>query len=312
MANGLFLCTIFSHQRERALLSERSLVIGWRPLLLARSTLLRSPSLPAALFRRARFMAPDTALQLLGTWAQLQADQVPRITLDYYDENRRALRWTSQMLTWQQAGQYQALDEQFLTMPDGSCALPVAYILAYAHFSQGKIRQWIDRLDAVLENPALTGDTRVNWLIARAHAQEIRRAPGGRHFLSLERLLGGIEYLNEASLVAQSPAAQLRVHGEMIARFGAQQRVDVANQLVAQASSKLSGPGVTKQVTTWQAELESLGTQIAQRRAAQEALAQQAYLDRLRARYQKAVTRKDETNAARYRNLLNQAGAPLQ
>ena len=260
----------------------------------------------------ARFASPDTALELFGTWARQQADAAPAITLDFYDANRRALRWASQMMTWQQPGHYQALDEQYLVMPDGSCCLPVAYVVAFSHFSLGKIQQWIERLDAMLEGPQVTGDVRASWLIARAQAEEIRRGRPGRHQQTLDRLLAGLGYLEEASLVAQSPEAKLRVYGELIARHGAEERVDYALQIIQQARTAVTEPGAADTLGAWQQQLEALTDQIAQRRKQREEFAQQAYLQRLRARYQKAEAAENEASASRYRALLIQAGAKLE
>ena len=58
-------------------------------------------------------------------------------------------------------------DQDYLILPDGRCVLGVAYTLAYGYWVGGRIEQWVDRLEARLADEQLTGDRRVNWLLAR-------------------------------------------------------------------------------------------------------------------------------------------------
>ncbi len=67
------------------------------------------------------------------------------------------------------------LQKDFLQLPDGRCSLPVAYTLTYIYLGRGKLKDWLGVLDAKLADPALTGNLRVNWLLARAQAQEFTR-----------------------------------------------------------------------------------------------------------------------------------------
>ncbi len=308
----------FEQHVVRMTLQQAHLVFAGRPsqdrytdLLLSRPALLYSTSVPTELYRRARFASPDTALHLFGTWAQLQADVEPQVTLDYYEVNRHAYRWVAEMMAWYVKDQYQRLEERYLVMPDGSCCLPVAYVVAYAHFTLGTMTQWIEHLDSVLEDPQTGGDTRVNWLIARAHAEEIRRGLFGRQVLTVERLLAGLPWLQEATLVAQSDTAKLRAYGEMAARYGAEEQVERAQAILERASGVLSSPTAAEKIALWQQQLESLGEQIPQRRQQREELAQQAYISQLRERYHKAVAAENAASAARYRDMLTQAGVEL-
>ena len=69
---------------------------------------------------------------------------------------------------------------------------------------QGNILPWIERLEARLADESLTGDRRVNWLLARAQAEEIRRGRPHEHYLTVERPLAGRAWIEEATLVAES------------------------------------------------------------------------------------------------------------
>jgi len=129
---------------------------------------------------------------------------------------------------------------------------------------------------------------------------------------AIERLLAGLGYLQEASLVAQSAEVKRRVYREMIARYGAEERLDQASELLERARNVLTGPDASATLAAWQARLEELGQEATLRRQQQEKLAQQAYLERLRERYHKAVASEDESGAARYRSLLSEAGLDVE
>ena len=86
-----------------------------------------------------------------------------------------------QLLADAMASQYpphrQLLEQANLKLPNGGCCLPVAYILSYALLEEGQIGARISRLKKVLDDGSITGDHRVEWLLALAQAERIRRAP---------------------------------------------------------------------------------------------------------------------------------------
>jgi hypothetical protein len=90
----------------------------------------------------------------------------------------------------------------------------VAYTLAYGFLGKGKLTDWIAFLDAKLADPTVVGDLRVNWLIARAHAEEIKNCPADVYGFATARAMDGKSFLNQAMQAAQSPAAKLRVASE--------------------------------------------------------------------------------------------------
>ena len=122
-----------------------------------------------------------------------------------------------QLLADAMASQYpphrQLLGQANLKLPNGGCCLPVAYILSYVVLEEGQIGVWISRLKKVLDDGSITGDPRVDWLLALAQAEEIRRASTQmkRRQLWLDhRLLAGLGWLDTAHLEAQSEPVRLR------------------------------------------------------------------------------------------------------
>jgi hypothetical protein len=122
-----------------------------------------------------RIGAADTALDVFGAWAARHADITSDISMDrtFDGDNRDAFRLMSLYTTQQLPTEWRRLQSQYLQMPDGSCSLPVAYTLGISHFQRGKLNSWIAVLNSELTNASVTGDLRVNWLIARAFVEEI-------------------------------------------------------------------------------------------------------------------------------------------
>jgi hypothetical protein len=178
------------------------------------------------LYRKLRFGAEEAALDMLGHWMQLHADLAPEIAADFFSANREVYWELAHLLTQQLPGQYQSLQDRFLEMGDGRCALPVAYTVAYAHLLEQSlpgladkssvapgVNEWISLLSDSLADASLSGDLRVNWLLARAQAEE------SRHSLGQANLVAGQGWLDEASLVAEGEEVRLRVANERITRL---------------------------------------------------------------------------------------------
>ena len=143
---------------------------NWAQLLVAHPALLQDCAnwAAASVYSRCRFGAPDEALQVVGLWAQLHSDESPVLAVDFYLANRRVYRELSRQMVSQYPAHLDRFDQDYLILPDGQCALGVAYTLAYGYWVGGRIEQWVDRLEARLADEQLTGDRRVNWLLARA------------------------------------------------------------------------------------------------------------------------------------------------
>ena len=182
----------------------------------------------ANLYSRCRIGAPDQSVQVVGLWAQAHADDAPVLSVDYFLTNRGVYRELARKMGSQYPPHLQALEQEYLVLADGRCSLPVAYACAYGYWDQGRIEQWIDQLEARLANEELTGDTRVNWLLARAQAEEIRTSPAYQHWFTQDRFVAGRGWIEEATLVAQTEPARLRAFQELAARLTVDERLAAA------------------------------------------------------------------------------------
>ena len=126
-----------------------------------------------------------------------------------------------------------ALQSHHLELPDGRCSLPVGYTLNYGYHTTGRLAGWRELLDAKLDDLSLSGDQRVNWLLLRAHAEEIRNGPRRPYFQFAEQILHGRRWLDEALAVASSAEAKARVAGELAARLARVGKFAEARQLLA-------------------------------------------------------------------------------
>ena len=187
-------------------------------------------------------------------------------------------------MTWHYRPHLESLEQEYLQMPDGRCVLPVAYMLAYGHWMDKRIGQWIEKLEARLDDEQLTGDRRVNWLIARAQAEEIRRSTPGRDDRTIDRFLAGRGWLEEATLVAESEPVRLRAYQELAARFTAQEQLDAARAILDHAARRCTSEASSDALGQWRETLDAVGLTFEERRQERETRAQDAYRQKLRAR----------------------------
>lgn len=166
--------------------------------LLARPRLLEglNATQAVALYKAFRIGTPDAALAVFGRWARQNANiecgmpyepLIPGVDND----NREAYRILSVAVTQQLPAHAARLQNEFLELEDGTCCLPVAYTLAYSYLSQDRLNDWIEILNAKLQDQATAGDRRVNWLLARAHADEIRQGPAMPYVRVQHRVFDG-------------------------------------------------------------------------------------------------------------------------
>jgi hypothetical protein len=283
-------------------------------LLLQNPTLLDAMDAVHAVsfFESFRVGTPDKALTVFGTWADRQPDFACALaTGRSFDRETRT--WLGQMaifVTQQLPSQAGRLQQEFLQLADGRCSLPVAYTLTYSYLGQGKLSNWIATLDAKLADPTLTGDLRVNWLIARAHAQEFALAGqqkypfGSSHPSSAAK--NGRPFLFEALNATQSPGTKVRVAKEMLGRLIASGDVQPAKDFLGQVAAAL--PADQKAVIAgWQQQINGFAAVQASSIQAQQSDAKGAYLRTLRARRDRAASRGDSTSVSRYDALIGAA-----
>jgi hypothetical protein len=283
-------------------------------LLIQNPTLLDAMDAPhaVAFFQAFRVGAPDKALNVFGTWATRQADLACTLANGrFFDaDTRLSLAAMAIMTTQQLPTQAATLQQQFLQTPDGRCSLPVAYTLSYSNLGLGNLSNWASTLDATLANAAITGDLRVNWLMARAHAVEFTRtAP--LHYPFKQPYpsswpIDGNSYVYQALQAAQSPAVKVRVAKDMAARMTSAGDYQKAIDLLSQLSNSLPAAQQAT-VTAWQQQIAGYVALQSQVLQAQQAEWQKAYLMTLTARRDQATSQGDTASVNRYNALISAA-----
>jgi hypothetical protein len=264
-------------------------------------------------FRAFRIGATDKALSVFGTWAVRRANLVCVLGNQPFDgETRQALAEMAILVTQQLPQQAPILQQEFLQLPDGRCSLPVAYILTYSQLGLGKLNDWIASLDAKLADPTVAGDLRVNWLLARAHAQEFTRtAPihyplDGSYPSSWPE--DGLRYLYQALNAAQTPSVKVRVAKEIAAQITAGGEYQRATDFLGQVAS--SQPDAEKAlVTAWQQEIAGLVAVQPLALQSQQAESSKGYLMTLRARRARAASQGNSAAVSRYDALISAASS---
>jgi hypothetical protein len=132
---------------------------------------------------------------------------------------------------------------------DGSCNLMVAYCVGMAAIADGRGDDMQRRLDQRLEDNALTGDTRVSWLIARAFFEEVSAA-------GIPRPIRGLPYLDEAALVVDSPELRFRVLQETVARLASLDQGGRATEHLQGAESAY--PTHAAEIAGWRDKINEL------------------------------------------------------
>jgi PA14 domain len=263
-------------------------------------------------FESFRVGTPEKALDVFGAWAARRADLSSKISTQlFFDADTRvSLARMATLTTQQLPDQSTRLQQEFLQLEDGRCCLPVAYILTYSYLGRSQLKDWIGTLDAKLADPSLTGDLRVNWLLARGQAQEFTR----RAILHYPFKIGypfswpldGLPYLYQAFSVAQTPAVKARVAGEIVARFTSSGQYQAAKDLLIKLGTHLPDPQKAL-VAAWQQEVDGFVAAQGPAMQAQQTEATYAYLKTLRDRRARASDQGDSAAVSRYDALINQA-----
>ncbi len=261
-----------------------------------------------------RMGTPGKALDVFGAWAARHADLMCELSDDPTFDGDTSIKLAALAIntTQQLPGQASRLQNDFLQLPDGRCSLPVAYTLGYSYLGRGKASDWIAFLDAKLADPTVTGDLRVNWLIARATAAEFGTAQP-RHYPFRSPFPGrlplrGRRYLEQAIQVAQSPFAKLRAARELAGRLAWSQRFDAAVAILQPLSDSL--PDAQKTVlAAWIAQLNGYSAAQQQYLQNRQANARKTYAAALQIRRDNAAKMGDTASVNRYNALRNAAQA---
>jgi hypothetical protein len=259
-----------------------------------------------------RIGCPDKALDVFGAWAGRKADIGPDLSSDrvFNGDDCDAIASMAISTTQQFTGQASRLQGSYLQLPDGRCALPVAYTLAYSYLGRHRLADWIALLDGKLTDPTVTGDVRVNWLIARAQAQELVRTQI-QHYpfhysVPATWPLDGLQYLDRAIQAAQSPATKVQVAREIAARLAWSGQYEKAQSFLKQAASSLPTDKQTV-VLAWVQQIAGFATAHAQYLQNRQSTAGEAYVKALIARRDAAASHGDADAMTRYDALLKKA-----
>ncbi len=251
------------------------------------------------------------ATDMAGSWMQLQGVWEPTFATDFYAANRRTFEALGQHFAFDYSPGMATLEDDYLTYSDGRCCLPVAYTLAYAHACLGQLENWIVDLDARLAEESLTGDERVDWLLARAQAEEIRGDPPQRYGMLPERHHAGSRWLDEASRTAQREPVRLRLYKERLTRAGAANQREAVAELLADAKEQCSGIESQGALARWEEELSQVAQQADDDRTERESLALARHQGELQERFETAKKAKNEQAEIYYQQLLETtASAP--
>lgn len=273
------------------------------------------------LYECIRFGAEDAALDAVGQWMLVHGNDAPKITLDFFVENRFPYWLLGRLMADQLPSHLELLRDRYLADDDTPCPLPVAYTLTYGYLDQSTVRPdprserrsadhryespfalWRNELQQIVVNEGLSGDQRLNWLIALAHAEEAVAKPDLDHPYGREFLFSGREWLDECRLIAETASAQERVLQEWIARLAARRMWDGALDFAASAESRTVAGD-------WERTIRELRAEDQRLLARQEAAVAADRIAEFERRMQRAKDRDDSAAAARYAahiDLLNQ------
>ena len=278
-------------------------------LLLSRPDLLDriSQQQIVPLYRRLRFGIEEEALDLLGHWMQLRPDITPHISTNFFRENRRDYRDIGLLLV-QFPSHRQRLQDRYAIGEDGRCVLPAAYALSFAESSVNRRdsavrvspreidsqQGWGEFLTEILADNSLQGDLRANWLLARATHEEIKGSSARVDGSLRIPVWAGRSWIDEASLVAESPTVNHRLAKERIARWVAQREWKRAEQEIR----KSNGP------STWRAEVDHHRNLVEKQLAHERARSESALLSEMERRLSLAQSSGNKTEANRYQQYL--------
>jgi hypothetical protein len=280
-------------------------------VLLAHPALLDplTPRQGVRLYSAFRFGNPDLALAVFGKWAERHADQVCDLRTDqaFDDDARGELRRLAIYTTHDMPGQAERLQKEFLVLGDGRCCVPVAYALAYSYLSRGTLSEWTSFLDRKLNDKnSPQGDLRVNWLLARALAEELKHAQPDLRGTPYTRTAESKRLLEDARRAAQTPTVKVRVGKECVARLVALREIDKAEE-VLQEIARITPPAEQEVVGVWMMQVSALKTSLAEDITEQPKRAQLAYIETLKQRRDQAAKRKDQQDVKRYEALISAA-----
>jgi hypothetical protein len=262
-----------------------------------------------------RLGAPDEALDVFGTWAGRHADLGCEILQEniFDPNNRYAFSQMAIYTTQQLPAQAARLQSSYLELPDGHLSLPVAYTLAYSYLGTRNIAKWTAFLDAKLADQTLSGDSRVNWLLARAFVEEHPQS-AAHHYpfrfqVPASWPLNSRSYLDQAFQASQSPQVKVQVAAEIIGRLAAGGQYQAAQDFLAPLANSLAG-NQQATVIAWRQQLAGFASAHEGYLRTRQESSNAAYLAALKARRAKAASLNDAPTVNHYDTIINAATSP--
>jgi len=180
----------------------------------------------------------------------------------------------------------------------GTPRLDVAKILARAYRNAGKWHEWRDRVEERLAAASGNASLRAHWLLVRACTEAARSSPPNP--------MGGEEWLEQAFDMAQDAPTQFLALSERAHCYADTGKYDPATEIVDSASGQFQG-------TEWEDEVIALRQRVQEAQVHAELIAEEArrqvafrHRQELRNRAEKARSRGDDGEVARYERLLDQ------
>ena len=191
-----------------------------------------------------------------------------------------------------------------LRLPNGECNLRIARATAYAAFHATKSDQIRERLQQGASEPGLGGDQRATWLLAKGFAEEVMVAGSPQP-------MRAIDFVEEASLVAESEDYRFWALQELVARLGSVGETERASQLVDEKGGAFTSAQHQQEMQRWRDELTTVASVYTERENTPDTTSLESYIAELERRLAKANERGDTSRAARYQALLQSANNAL-
>jgi hypothetical protein len=269
---------------------------------LPRQTILR-------LYQAYRIACPGNAPHLLGNWAQMHPGGEAYFGLGTENMICGEYCRVADSMVRHNPSHLVVLEREYLVLPGGGCCLPAAYILATSYSMNGRIEEWIEKLDLRLMGSKIKGDQRASWLLARAWTEEIRFVTAASDQYPAHHSLAGRRWLEEATmLVGLSEAVRLRAYEELVVRLSVEEQFDAAGKLLERARCRCTSSASVRSLASWQQEIDHLIRAEAQTRHIRRTAAEKAYWNGIKVRYREAIRSGDHEEFSRYKEALDQAG----
>jgi hypothetical protein len=213
--------------------------------------------------------AEDEAFKLLGQWCHHRSSVRALPIAWLWVSSTRNSAWLpiGELIAMENPEGPGIVEENYLQFADGRCCEWTATALSYAYALQGKLDTWIEKLDARLADPSLKGDNRVYWLLARAHAEEVRSGgPVAPYVLGNEQPTAGFKFLDEAGLAAETEAVYLRVAEEQLSRLASVENKEQAAAFLVELQDRYTSPEAKAEFAYWQGRMQQSADGAANRR----------------------------------------------